>query len=105
MTTFVKSQELKDVRRVCSRGMLLLFPFLILQLLELFVLPLDFFTFRVWEAALGTPFLYPGPFYPNIHIKKTRDTAIVIDLGTRAKFRQSRLNGLRMPQDGVIVRK
>jgi len=73
MTTFVKSQELKDVRRVCSRGMLLLFPFLILQLLELFVLPLDFFTFRVWEAALGTPFLYPGPFYPNIHIKKTRE--------------------------------
>ena len=48
-------------------------PFLALQLIELFVLPIDFFTFRVWEAALATPYRYPGAFYPELHVRKVRE--------------------------------
>lgn len=73
MTISSKQKELRDVRRICFRGALLLFPFLVLQLLELFVLPIDFFTFRVWEAALATPYQYPGAFYPNLHVKKAKE--------------------------------
>src|ERR1051325_9137182 len=52
---------------------LFLLPLLALFLVELFVLPIDFFTFRCWEAlrvdidgSLGLP----GPFYPNRHLIK-----------------------------------
>ena len=51
----------------------MLFPFLILQLLELFALPIDLFTFRVWEAVLADPYRYPGGFYPNLHVKKAKE--------------------------------
>jgi hypothetical protein len=74
MTVPSKRMELKDFFRVCSRGALLSLPFLVLLLLEVLVLPIDFFTFRVWEAALATPpYRYPSPFYPNLHIKKNKE--------------------------------
>lgn len=73
MTSLTKLPEFVSFRRVTLRGALLLLPFLALQLLELFVLPIDFFTFRVWEAALSTPYLYPGAYYPNLHIKKVHE--------------------------------
>jgi hypothetical protein len=40
--------------------------------LELFVLPIDFFTFRVWEAVLIREFrsILPGRFYPRVEITK-----------------------------------
>lgn len=65
--------EWSAVRHVAAKGALLLLPFGVLLALELFVLPLDTFTFRVWEAALATPYRYPGPFYPNLSIKKPRE--------------------------------
>ena len=50
---------------------LFLLPFIIVIAVELFVLPVDFFTFRVWEAIRveGTS-LTPGKFYPCMHIEK-----------------------------------
>jgi hypothetical protein len=46
-------------------------PFVALLALELFVLPIDFFTFRAWEA-LVTKYERPaeGIFYPNRHLIK-----------------------------------
>lgn len=73
MTSPSRSDELQSLRRVCLRGALLLVPFLVLQFMELFVLPIDFFTFRVWEAALASPYRYPGPFYPNLHVRKAKE--------------------------------
>jgi alginate O-acetyltransferase complex protein AlgJ len=59
------------------KGLLLKFlaliaPFAILLGVELFVLPIDFFTFRAWEA-LVTKYFRPadGIFYPNMHLIKT----------------------------------
>jgi hypothetical protein len=73
MTVSSGSKELRDLYRLGLRGALLLLPFLLLLLLELFVLPIDFFTFRVWEAALTTTYRYPGMFYPNLHVKKDKE--------------------------------
>lgn len=67
------ADELSSLRRVVQRGSFLLLPFLALQLIELFVLPIDFFTFRVWEAALATPYRYPGSYYPDLHVRKDRE--------------------------------
>jgi hypothetical protein len=45
--------------------LLLLAPFVIWQITELFFLPINAFTFRAWET-LGVANLHlPGPFYPN----------------------------------------
>jgi len=59
------------------KGLLLKFlvlaaPFVALLGIELFVLPIDFFTFRAWEA-LVTKYFRPadGIFYPNMHLIKT----------------------------------
>jgi hypothetical protein len=40
--------------------------------IELFILPIDFFTFRVWEALLIKEFrsILPGHFYPRMEITK-----------------------------------
>ena len=53
-------------------------------LVELFVLPIHFFTFRVWEAVIATHFRFalPGPFYPNMKVTMIEKG----DLGYRTKF-------------------
>lgn len=73
MTNLSGYHELREMRRVAGKGALLLLPFLLLLLAELFVLPIDFFTFRVWEAALSQPYRYPGMFYPNLHVRKDKE--------------------------------
>jgi len=47
-------------------------PFLLVLFIELFILPIDHFTFRVWEALSVGEFrnILPGPFYPNQEITK-----------------------------------
>jgi alginate O-acetyltransferase complex protein AlgJ len=47
-------------------------PFLLLVGIELFVLPIDFFTFRVWEAIIVKEFhsILSGQFYPRMNITK-----------------------------------
>lgn len=73
MANLPSSRGLKELRRLGTRSALLLLPFLLLLLAELFILPIDFFTFRVWEAALSTTYRYPGVFYPNIYVKKDKE--------------------------------
>ena len=50
---------------------LLAAPFVALIAIELFVLPVDFFTFRVWEAVT-IQYVRPaeGIFYPRMHVVK-----------------------------------
>jgi hypothetical protein len=48
-------------------------PFVLFTLLEILVLPIDTFTFRVWEAAGNSSRYLPGPFLPNLHIVKNNE--------------------------------
>jgi alginate O-acetyltransferase complex protein AlgJ len=61
-----------DVKRFFLKCLLFLMPFFILVIFELFMLPIDYFTFRVWEALhVKKMYAYlPGPFYPNRSISK-----------------------------------
>ncbi len=46
-------------------------PFIVLAAVELFVLPLDYFTFRAWEAlSIQGSSIHTGQFYPNIKLHK-----------------------------------
>jgi hypothetical protein len=55
--------------------MLFFLPCVFVLSIELFVLPIDFFTFRVWEALVVREFrnLLPGRFYPNMKITKEEE--------------------------------
>jgi alginate O-acetyltransferase complex protein AlgJ len=60
-------------------------PFLILIGIELFVLPMDFFTFRVWEALFVKEFrsILSGRLYPRMEITKVETGG---DLAHHAPF-------------------
>jgi hypothetical protein len=59
------------VKTLIARLSLLFAPFVIWQMVELLVLPVDLFTFRFWEALVAQRvFLLPGPFYPNTYLEK-----------------------------------
>jgi hypothetical protein len=62
-------------KKFILRLMLFFSPFLVLMGIEIFILPIDFFTFRVWEALVVRRFelLLPGPFYPNMRISKEEE--------------------------------
>jgi alginate O-acetyltransferase complex protein AlgJ len=59
------------VKSLIGKFALLAAPFVALVAIELFVLPVDFFTFRVWEA-LTMQYVRPaeGIFYPKMHVVK-----------------------------------
>lgn len=63
------------MKKFAFRIVLFLSPFILAIAIELFVLPIDFFTFRVWEAVLVKNFrkFLPGPFYPNMKIEKIEE--------------------------------
>jgi alginate O-acetyltransferase complex protein AlgJ len=67
------------MKKFLFKLVLFLSPFIIAQAVELFVLPIDFFTFRIWEAlrVMGAS-LSTGKFYPNFRLEK-------IEVGTLAK--------------------
>jgi hypothetical protein len=65
--------QIKSINKLVIRGVLLSCPFVLLMVLELFILPIDFFTFRIWESLLATPYRYPGVFYPNMHVIKEHE--------------------------------
>ena len=68
------------LQRFAMRLGILLLPFVVGAALSIFALPLDVFTFRVWEAiSAHTPQWFEGPFYPNVTIT----TSEVGDLGRR----------------------
>jgi alginate O-acetyltransferase complex protein AlgJ len=75
------------MKRFFFKILLFLSPFLLAVGIELFVLPIDFFTFRVWEALLIRELrsILPGHFYPRMEIVKletggdlTHDTSFSI---------------------------
>ena len=72
------------MKKFAFRFVLFLSPFILAIAIELFVLPIDFFTFRVWEAVLVKYFrkILPGPFYPNMKIEKIEEG----DLGHHTIF-------------------
>jgi hypothetical protein len=57
------------------KSIFFLLPFLAAIGIELFVLPIDFFTFRAWEALVIREFrgILPGEFYPNMEITKIEE--------------------------------
>jgi alginate O-acetyltransferase complex protein AlgJ len=61
-----------NIKRFLIAFLIFTVPLILLFVIELYVLPIDFFTFRVWEALrvkeVNQPDL-PGPFYPNIKIQ------------------------------------
>jgi alginate O-acetyltransferase complex protein AlgJ len=60
-------------------------PFLFMVGIELFVLPIDFFTFRVWEALLIRKIhsILPGHFYPCMEVTKLESSG---DLAHHTSF-------------------
>ena len=60
------------MKRFFLKSLLFLSPFFIVIAIELFVLPIDQFTFRIWEALFIKELrsLCPGRFYPRMEITK-----------------------------------
>jgi hypothetical protein len=60
------------MKKLAFKFVILVAPFAALIAIELFVLPIQYFTFRNWEALLALN-VRPaaGPFYPDMHIKRS----------------------------------
>jgi alginate O-acetyltransferase complex protein AlgJ len=72
------------VRKYSIKYILFFLPFIIAICIELFVLPIDYFTFRVWET-LSTRRSFgvlKGPFYTDMIISKTENGG---DLDSRTR--------------------
>ena len=72
------------MKKFLAKSILFLFPFVLAVSIELFILPIDFFTFRVWEAIWVLKYrnLFPGHFYPNEEITKIEEG----DLAPHTRF-------------------
>ena len=72
------------MRKFLFKFTLFLFPFFLAICLELFILPIDFFTIRVWESLVVKKFknILPGPFYPNMETTKIEEG----DLAAHTRF-------------------
>jgi alginate O-acetyltransferase complex protein AlgJ len=72
------------LRRFVIKFLIFLMPFAAAIAVELFVLPIDFFTFRIWEA-LKIDYLkntLPGNFYPRMKVSRIEEG----DLSYRTPF-------------------
>lgn len=60
------------MKRFFAKLILFFLPFLGITLVELYVLPIDFSTFRLWEALRvhSLRSILPGYFYPNLTVTK-----------------------------------
>ncbi|WP_266204806.1 alginate O-acetyltransferase AlgX-related protein [Pontibacter kalidii] len=77
----------KGVKRLLSKLALLALPFMLWPLIEVFVLPMNFFTFRIWETiSVNTMRVMSGPFYPNVHMQMEEEG----ELAPRTPFAQKR---------------
>ena len=63
------------MRKFLFKSNLFLLPFFLALCLELFILPIDFFTFKVWEAIVVWKYrtFFAGHFYPNMEIAKIEE--------------------------------
>ncbi len=65
------------MKKFLIKLVLFLSPFIVSVFVELFILPIDFFTFRVWEALRITGnMLSTGKFYPGMKIEKVEVGAL-----------------------------
>jgi alginate O-acetyltransferase complex protein AlgJ len=78
------------VRRLVTKSILFLLPFLCALALETFVFPVDRFTFRSWEAlkAGGIREMFQGYFYPQQSLTKLEEG----DLGHHTPYAVKKLN-------------
>ncbi len=76
------------MKKFLAKSTLFLIPFVLAIGIELFVLPIDFFTFRVWEALVIRKYrnILPGEFYPNMEVTKIEEG----DLAHHTKFTYKR---------------
>jgi alginate O-acetyltransferase complex protein AlgJ len=73
-----KSMFLEVLLKACKTMVLFAIPLVVWIIIELVVLPLDFFTFRVWETLVVTSNkMLPGPFYPEVTITKVEEGELV----------------------------
>jgi alginate O-acetyltransferase complex protein AlgJ len=106
----------KEIKMFGVKLSLFLFPFIAYYLIELFVLPIDFFTFRVWEALVVRNYFFatllPGPFYPDMKITKVEEGDLAVHTKWSVKkktFWQTDRFGFRKgdadarPDDIVII--
>jgi len=63
------------MRKILLKSAYLLLPFFLSIFIELFILPIDLFTFRVWESLVVRKYrnILAGPFYPNMEITKIEE--------------------------------
>ncbi len=73
------------MKKLILKSIAIIIPFSIAIGIELFVLPIDFFTFRVWEALRVKNFL-SGKFYPNMEITRIEEG----DLAAHTRFAYKR---------------
>jgi alginate O-acetyltransferase complex protein AlgJ len=59
------------MKRLVIQALIFTLPFAAVLAVEVFLLPIDAFTFRHWEAMdNGSPHkLFEGPFYPSVHLE------------------------------------
>jgi lysophospholipase L1-like esterase len=72
------------MKKLALKLFLFFLPFVLAVGVELFFLPMDFFTFRAWEALVVKRFKHnlPGPFYPSMRLTKVEEG----DLTHHTKF-------------------
>lgn len=78
----------RSVAKLAGKLALAAAPLLALLVIEAFVMPLDFCTFRCWEAlsVRSIKWAFPGPFYPNQQLSRVEEG----DLGHGTKYAVSR---------------
>lgn len=82
-----KSIQNNGVKRLLAKLALLAMPFILWPLIEVFVLPMNFFTFRIWETiSVNSMRVMSGPFYPNIHMQMVEEG----ELAPRTPYAQKR---------------
>ncbi len=63
------------MKKFFLRSLLFLLPFFVILFIELFMVPIDVFTFRAWESLVVRKYktVLPGPFYPNQTLTKVEE--------------------------------
>ncbi len=75
------------MRKLLRKLTLLALPFILWPLIEVFVLPMNFFTFRIWETiSVNSMRVMSGPFYPNVHMQMVEEG----ELAPRTPYAQKR---------------
>ncbi|MFT2007808.1 alginate O-acetyltransferase AlgX-related protein [Pontibacter sp. 13R65] len=76
------------MKRLLLKLTLLTLPFVTYLLIEASVLPMNTFTFRVWETiSVNSMQVMSGPFYPNMHVKMAEEG----ELAPRTPYAEKRL--------------